>query len=63
MNDLSEQGWQEYLAREDRDVMRKALEGIRSAQASLQVVSQEDLYEAVDALAGQIELRLKELYK
>lgn len=60
---LSDQQWQEYLAKEQRDIMWRALSSIRSAQASLQITSQEDLYEATNALAEQIELRLKELYK
>lgn len=63
MNDLSEQQWQEYLAKEHRDVMWRALGSIRSAQASLQITDQQDLYEATNALAEAIELRLKELYK
>lgn len=60
---LSDQQWQEYLAKEHRDVMWRALGAIRSAQASLQITDQQDLYEATNALAEAIELRLKELYK
>jgi len=63
MSDLTDKQWQEYLAKEHRDVMWRALQSMRSAQASLQIVDQPDLYEATNALAEQIELRLKELYK
>lgn len=63
MSDLSDKQWQEYLAKEHRDVMWRALGGLRTAQASLQITGQEDLYEAANALAEQVELRLKELYK
>ena len=63
MSDISDKQWQEYLAKEHRDVMWRALGSIRSAQASLQITGEQDLYEATNALAEAIELRLKELYK
>ncbi len=63
MSDLSDKQWQEYLAKEHRDIMWRALNSLRSAQASLQITDQPDLYEATNALAEAVELRLKELYK
>jgi len=63
MSDLTDKQWQEYLAKEHRDVLYRALGSIRSAQASLQITDQQDLYEATNAIAEAIELRLKELYK
>lgn len=60
---MTDKQWQQYLAKEHRDVMWRALRDIRNAQASLQIADQQDLYEATNALAEQVELRLRELYK
>ena len=60
---LTDKQWEEYLAKEHRDVMWRALMSIRSAQASLQVTDQKDLYDEMNKLAEKVELRLKELYK
>jgi hypothetical protein len=63
MSDLTDKQWQEYLAKEQRDIMWRALSNIRSAQASFQVTGQEDLYKECDLMAIEVEARLKELYK
>ena len=63
MSDLSEQQWKEYLAKEQRDIMWRALGNLRSAQASLQVIDQKDLYDECELMAVELEARLKGLYK
>ena len=63
MSDLTEKQWEEYLAKEHRDVMWRALAAVRSAQASLQVTGQEDLYKECDGMAIEIEARIKKLYE
>ena len=63
MSELTDKQWEEYLGKSHRDLMWRALNSMRNAQASLQIVDQPDLCEATNALAEQIELRLKELYK
>lgn len=60
---LTDQQWTEYLAKEKRDIMWRALMSLRSAQASLQVTDQKDLYEEVETMAVELEHRLKELFK
>lgn len=63
MSDLSEKQWQEYLAKDKRDILWRALSNLRSAQASLQIVDQPMLYNEVTHLGNKVEYLLKDLYK
>ncbi len=63
MSDLSEKQWQEYLAKEERDVLWRAYFSLRSAEASCTVTHQPDLREKCEKLDVEIEERLRVLYE
>lgn len=63
MSDLSDKQWEEYLAKDERDILWRAYFSLRSAQASCAVTHQQDLREKCDKLAVEIEERLRILYE
>jgi len=63
MSDLIDKQWQEYLDKSNRDILRRIVADLRSAQAGLTVVGNQRLHDAVVLLADEAESILKELYK
>ena len=62
MSDLSEKQWQEYLAKEDRDMMWRAYFDLCAATATFTITGQQDLHDECAALSKKVEERLKQLY-
>jgi hypothetical protein len=62
MSDLSEQQWQEYLAKDRRSLILRAYMELRAAQASLLCADLPELRAEVALLGDKVEAALKERY-
>lgn len=63
MSELTDKQWEEYLAKNKRDVLWRALGSLRAAQASFTITGDAKLHDATALVGDELELELKKRYE
>ena len=63
MSDLTDKQWEEYLAKENRDILWRSLGNLRAAQAGFTITGDKKFHDATASVAEEVETELKKRYE